>query len=265
MSDQPFTAQLAQLEQAARAARAEQRELEDQRDQAQQRAHDLRALLAARPASEFDSSGVPNPKTDARRLQGDIDAAADVLWSERIKAAGQRTRQARRAVDRFVHRHLVEIAEERYADDLQCVADLNAWLADGDQCIRNVTDRAQSWGQLLNAVQGLDIQRELPNYDGLNSLRKELRKQQGTTRPPVLMSIHPQDGETPNRVLVDGQWVPPDEPERRRRRDEERAEQQRRNDRLNERRRRVEFKFGPDDQPPPDASPLERMVHGLLG
>src|SRR4051812_28728863 len=80
MSDQPFTAQLAELEQAVRAARAEQRELDDQRDQAQQRAHDLRALLAARPAGEFDASGAPKPKTDARRLQVDIDAAANVLW-----------------------------------------------------------------------------------------------------------------------------------------------------------------------------------------
>jgi hypothetical protein len=99
----------------------------------------------------------------------------------------------------------------------------------------------------------------------LNALSKELRKQRGNVRAPVLMSVHPQAGETPNRVLVDGQWTRPGELERRQAREQQRADNQQRDARRNERLRRADFDFGPDAQPPPDATPLERTLNGLLG
>ena len=66
---------------------------------------------------------------------------------------------------------------------------------------------------MLRAVTGLDVQRELPNYDGLAGLAKVIGQHRGTVRAPVPMSLSPQPGETPNKVLLDGQWVPPADPE----------------------------------------------------
>jgi hypothetical protein len=156
MPDKTFTAQLSELEQAAR---AEQHELERQREQAQRRTRELRAQLAARPVDEFDAGGVSKPKSEARRLQNEIDSFDDALFAERIKSAEQRTRAAWRTADRFINSHLVEIAHERQADDVQCVADFAAWLDEGERIIRTIFDRAGSWGPLLKAVPGLDIQR----------------------------------------------------------------------------------------------------------
>ena len=84
-------------------------------------------------------------------------------------------------------------------------------------------------------------------------------------RPPIPMSVSPQPGETPNRVLVDGEWTSPGEVERRARREQERAEQQERQERRNQRLRKTEFNFDPEPQKPPGMSETEWVMHNVLG
>jgi hypothetical protein len=91
------------------------------------------------------------------------------------------------------------------------------------------------------------------------------RQHRGSVRPPVPMSINPQEGETVNRILVDGEWTSPGELERRARREQERAEDKARQERRDERLRRVELKFGAEPQKPPGMSQTEWVMHGLLG
>jgi hypothetical protein len=78
------------------------------------------------------------------------------------------------------------------------------------------------------------------------------------------MSVNPQDGETPNRIQVDGQWTAPDELERRAHRERQRAEQQQRQQQRNE-RRRVDFNFGSEDSDGGSAfdKAMARHLHDL--
>ena len=109
------------------------------------------------------------------------------------------------------------------------------------------------------------MRRELPSYDNLNGLLKIVKATRGNVRVPTPMSINPQPGETPNRILLDGEWTSPGELERRARREQERAEQQEREERRAERLRRVELDFSPEPQKPPGMSETEWVMHNVLG
>ena len=138
------TERRAELEQAVRDAKAAEHRLRDQQREAQAKATELTRELATRPAGEFDDHGAPKPKTKARRLKDQVDAATSDLWSERIKVAEQDTKAARVAYARFTSDNLVDLVKEREAGDVQAVVDLDDALAGVERAVRTLHARAGS-------------------------------------------------------------------------------------------------------------------------
>jgi hypothetical protein len=209
MGEQSAWQRRAELEAEVDAARVEEQRIGLQRQDADARAKRLRAQLAERPAGEYDEVGRPVPKSEAARLTAELDATKGTAFADRIRAAKQRTRRARIALDRDAADHLRELVADREPDARQAVADLDDLLELLDRKIVKFAQFAQSWSRVINPITGLDMRTELPTYDQLSGLRRVLRGYRNSVELPLPKSIVTPEGEQPPRVQYKGGWVSP--------------------------------------------------------